>query len=91
MVYSFYFMVYLKLGLEGYATCMIFYELLNLVCSSGFYYYAVNPRAKDTKIPMKDNFCWYFKECLKNTIASCYNWIAGELVLVIITLTKDTF
>lgn len=91
LVYAYIIMAVFEGGLEGYALSMGVYEFLNLICSASFYFYSVHPEAKSMELSIFTNFTWYFKECLKATLASCYNWIAGEFVLIIITMTKDDY
>ena len=87
--YSFLIMQVLGLGIFGYGLCLFLFEASSLLSELYFYYYRMDHRARNTKMPFSFNLFWLFCEGIKSMIPLLLTWVVNELTIIILTLNHS--
>ena len=71
-----------------YAFVMAIYEFCGLLQCVVFYLFVIDKKLRNTDFPVTKNILWYFYEVFKTISANCVQWMAYEVVLLVVTMTQ---
>lgn len=89
LLYSYLFMVVLKLEFVGFGLSLFLYEfscLISVLYLVWKYSYKVT---SDFSLDISNGFTWILCESLKSVLPYLTSWVIAELAVIILTLTKD--
>ena len=87
---GYFFIGFLGLNELGYGICSAIYYFNGCLYCLYFYLYAIPEGFRDTSIPIKDNFFWYFTESSKTCLANYYMQIIGLLIMITLAVSAST-
>ena len=89
-IYGYFIIAYLEFGINGYCLTLFLYELTSFIICLYFYFFELEEEIRDCSISIFENLCWLISEILKTTFGTMYNIISKEMLLIILTIGKES-